>query len=68
MRETHQAVLYVHVTSARDVDQQLNAGVEILRVQAAKDQGILVTRHGTGRYSLALSHNVPYGLTQERHV
>ncbi|MEV7133227.1 hypothetical protein AB0N24_10120 [Arthrobacter sp. NPDC093128] len=31
-------------------------------------RGILVTRHGAGEFTVALSDSVPFGLTQENHT
>lgn len=49
------------------IQEDLSAAVEMARHEAMKDrrQGILVTRLGPGSFTVALSTNVPYGITQE---
>lgn len=59
----------VHIQNAADRDEHLNAAVEALQTKAAEHGrlGILVTRdsHNLGRYTIALSSNVPFGFTYE---
>lgn len=55
------------VTKAR-LDRDLTVAERVLRIRAAGDRtlGILVTRQRADSYTVALSPEVPYGLTQER--
>jgi hypothetical protein len=59
-----------HVTADKPqlIDQDLNAAVAIAQQQAIKGgrHGILVTRHGPASFTVAVSADVPYGITQER--
>ncbi|WP_175417249.1 hypothetical protein [Arthrobacter sp. 24S4-2] len=50
------------------IEQGLNAAEEAARNQAirAGKHGVLVTRHGPATFAVAVSAEVPYGLTQER--
>lgn len=53
--------------SVTEAEDKLNAAVHELQPLAKHNglRGILVTRTGTGRYTVELSTSVPYGLTQE---
>jgi hypothetical protein len=53
--------------TASEADQLLNAAVEELQKIAAIDRecGILVTRIAPGQFTVELSDDVPYGITQE---
>ncbi|GAB4098450.1 hypothetical protein [Sinomonas halotolerans] len=67
VRHDH-AALSVVVDSAAEVDSALGAAVGTLQKRAATSPccGILVTREGAGRYTVALDESVPFGLTQQR--
>lgn len=56
--------------SARDrMDSDLNAAVAVLRTQAMQNQdrrGVLVTRRSADSFSIALTDQVPFGMTRER--
>lgn len=58
-----------HVTGVKpqSIQEDLNSAVELARHHALHDgrQGILVTRLGPGSFTVALSAEVPYGVTQE---
>jgi hypothetical protein len=58
-----------HVTGDKpqSIQEDLNSAVELARHQAMQDgrHGILVTRLGPGSFTVALSAEVPYGVTQE---
>jgi len=58
----------VVVHHAREVDQTLNSRVHELqtRALAQRTAGILVTKHAPGRFTLELSHDVPFGYTYEK--
>jgi hypothetical protein len=49
------------------VDGDLNAAVDLALEQATKEgrHGILVTRHTPASFTVAVSADVPYGMTQE---
>ncbi|MGO4859563.1 hypothetical protein [Arthrobacter sp. 2MCAF14] len=49
---------------------ELAAAVEAVRQEALAECrcGILITRHGAGKYTVSLSEDVPFGLTWERHA
>lgn len=63
---------YFHVTGATSaaIEDSINAAVEIARDHSIVEgwQGILVTRHDPGLYTVALSADVPYGVIMERDV
>jgi hypothetical protein len=50
------------------VDGDLNAAVDLALEQATKEglHGILVTRHTPASFTVAVSADVPYGMTRER--
>lgn len=56
----------VHV--ARDVNEVLDAEVRRFQAKALEhgSAGILVTRQSPGRFTLELSHDVPFGYTYEK--
>ncbi|HEY8701447.1 MAG TPA: hypothetical protein VIM08_10905 [Arthrobacter sp.] len=57
----------IQVTSRHHLDGQIEAAVRRLQEVAlpAGTHGILVTRVGPGRYTAALSDQVPFGMTRE---
>jgi hypothetical protein len=57
----------IDVESRHLLDQVLDAAVRRLQEAAlpAGTHGILVTRVGPGRYTAALSDEVPFGVTRE---
>lgn len=57
----------IHVTSRHSLDEQLEAAVKDLQEAAmlTGTYGILVTRNNPGRYTAALSDQVPFGMTRE---
>ena len=61
-------VLEITANDPHTVENDLNTAVEIAREHAMKESrhGILVTRHSHTSYTVAVSRDVPYGLTQER--
>jgi hypothetical protein len=56
------------VNHAREMDHALDSGVRELQVHALAGggAGILVTKNGPGRFTLELSHDVPFGYTHEK--
>ncbi|MBT2566286.1 hypothetical protein J7I84_07200 [Arthrobacter sp. ISL-85] len=61
-------VLTVTVTDRDSRDVDLEAAVIAMREQALLGgrQGILVTRHAPGKFTVELSDDVPFGFTHER--
>lgn len=56
------------VNHAREIDHALDSGVRKLQALALARGagGILVTKHAPGRFTLELSHDVPFGYTHEK--
>jgi hypothetical protein len=57
----------VTVTDRASMQRQLDEAVSAAKAQAMGEgsKGILVTRHGYGSFTVALSDAVPFGLTRE---
>lgn len=59
-----------HVTADKPhlIDEAINAANELAQRKAIEEgrNGILVTRHGPASFTVAVSVDVPYGITQER--
>jgi hypothetical protein len=57
----------VRVDNAGQIEDRLNSAVQDLQVKATRlrTHGILVTRLNPGHYRVALSDQVPFGLTRE---
>ena len=57
----------IRVTSRHALDEHLEAAVKDLQDLAmlTGTHGILVTRHRPGKYTAALSEQVPFGMTRE---
>jgi hypothetical protein len=62
--------IIVNVDGAAHLHERLNAAVETARQKAIKHgkYGILVTQHGYGNFMVAISPEVPFGLTLERRL
>ena len=58
------------VTDRQSMDSQLDAAVSVARKQAmaGRQHGILVTRHGADKFTVALSDAVPFGVTREHQA
>lgn len=61
---------YFHVTieNGKDRDKEINEAVSRAR-QSSETlgwMGVMVTRHSPNVFTVALSENVPYGVTAER--
>ena len=69
---TIEAGRYFHITglSPAEIEDSINTAVEMAREHSMAEgwQGILVTRHGPDKYTVNLSADVPYGVTQERDL
>ncbi|WP_426998129.1 hypothetical protein [Pseudarthrobacter sp. N5] len=61
-------VLEVHAEYAALLGEELDAAVRAARAKAMEERrhGILVTRHHHTLFTVAVSADVPYGLTLER--
>ena len=72
MITTIEAGRYFHITghSTAEIEDSINAAVNLARAHSTTDgwQGILVTRHEPGVYTVNLSSTIPYGVTMERAV
>jgi hypothetical protein len=57
----------VQATTPENRDEKLEAAVKKLQQAATVHgrHGILVTRHEPGAYTVALSEDVPFGITRE---
>ncbi len=61
--------LRVTVTDKATMDAELNAAVDMSREKAMRDRhGVLITRHASDSFTVAVSADVPYGITQEKHA
>lgn len=60
--------IMISAITQSEADEKLNAAASELQHLAKHNpvRGILVTRLAPGRYTVELSTDVPYGLTQER--
>jgi hypothetical protein len=67
MRTTFELPIAVTATDRASMDRQLDAAETVARKWAMREgrQGILVTRHDHGSFTVALSDAVPFGLTRE---
>lgn len=68
MRSVSDLSTAVTVSDRASMDRQLDEAVALIRERAPRGgrQGILVTRHGYDSFTVALSDEVPFGLTRER--
>jgi hypothetical protein len=62
--------LTLTVADRKSMDSELDAAVTAAKTHALaeKRHGILVTRHGVDKFTVALSETVPFGLTQEHQA
>jgi hypothetical protein len=68
--KTTELIAEITATRASTLEHELNTAVDKAREKAMTDgrHGILVTRHGYSSFTVELSPEVPYGLTQEREA
>ncbi len=61
---------HVAVREKHQDDAELNAAIGLAQQGAQIEgwMGVLVTRHSPGIYTVALSEDVPYGVTAEREA
>lgn len=59
--------LSIQATTRSEADEKLDASIQQLRALAQENpvRGILVTKHGPGRFTVELNDQVPYGETWE---
>lgn len=59
--------LEVRVSDTAAMETELAAAIDAVQQAALAERrcGILITRHGTGQYTVSLSDDVPFGLTRE---
>ena len=62
--------LTLTVSDRQSMDSELDAAVAAAKAHALaeKRHGILVTRHGVDKFTVALSEAVPFGLTREHQA
>jgi hypothetical protein len=62
--------LTLTVADRASMDSELDAAVTAAKARALaeKRHGILVTRHGVDKFTVALSETVPFGLTREQQA
>jgi hypothetical protein len=62
--------LTLTVVDRASMDSELDAAVTAAKAHALaeKRHGILVTRHGADKFTVALSETVPFGLTREHQA
>jgi hypothetical protein len=62
--------LTLTVADRASMDSELDAAVTAAKAHALAEKryGILVTRHGVDRFTVALSETVPFGLTREHQA
>lgn len=62
--------LTLTVADRASMDSELDAAVTAAKAHALaeKRHGILVTRHGVDKFTVALSETVPFGLTKEQQA
>jgi hypothetical protein len=58
------------VADRQSMDAELDAAVTAAKAQALAGEryGILVTRHGVDKFTVALSEDVPFGMTREHQA
>ena len=63
-------VLTVTVQSKDEMEYTLTTAVDKVRKQSPADcrHGILITRHSAGVFTVALTPDVPFGLTREKYA
>jgi hypothetical protein len=62
--------LTLTIADRQSMDSELDAAVTAAKAHALaeKRHGILVTRHGVDKFTVALSDAVPFGLTREQQA
>lgn len=72
MITTIEADRYFHITglTTAEIEDDINSAVTLAHAHSRKDgwEGVLVTWHEPGVYSVNLSSEIPYGITLERDL
>lgn len=72
MITTIEADRYFHITglSTTEIEDSITSAVSLAHAHSERDgwEGVLVTRHEPGVYTVNLSSEIPYGVTMERDL
>ena len=72
MITTIEADRYFHITgvTTSEVEDDISSAVRLAHVHSKGEgwEGVLVTRHAPGVYTVNLSSEIPYGITMERDL
>jgi len=72
MITTIEADRYFHITglTTTEIEEGISTAVSLAHAHSKKDgwEGVLVTRHQPGVYTVNLSSEIPYGMTMERDL
>ncbi|MDR6986492.1 hypothetical protein J2Y66_000962 [Paenarthrobacter nitroguajacolicus] len=72
MITTIEADRYFHITglTTTEIEDEISTAVSLAQIHAKSDgwEGVLVTRHEPGVYTVNLSSEIPYGITMERNL
>ncbi|MGO4590202.1 hypothetical protein [Paenarthrobacter aromaticivorans] len=72
MITTIEADRYFHITglTTTEIDDGISIAVRLAHTHSRRDgwEGVLVTRHEPGLYTVNLSSEIPYGITMERDL
>lgn len=70
IESTAELTLEVSAEDRASMERELAAAETVAREKAMEEgsKGILVTRTGSTSFTVSLSDDVPFGLTQERHA
>lgn len=72
MITTIEADRYFHIAglTTSEIEDDINSAVSLAHAHSKRDgwEGVLVTRHEPGLYTVNLSSEIPYGITMERDL
>ncbi|MFS2088980.1 hypothetical protein [Paenarthrobacter nicotinovorans] len=72
MITTVEADRYFHITglTTTEIEDGISTAVSLAHAHSKRDgwEGVLVTRHEPGVYTVNLSSEIPYGITMERDL
>lgn len=72
MITTREADRYFHITglTSTEIEDGISTAVSLAHAHSKRDawEGVLVTRHEPGVYTVNLSSEIPYGITMERDL
>lgn len=68
--QTARLIAEITATGATTLEDEITNAVDEARAKAEREglHGVLVTRHGHTRFTIEISPEVPYGMTQERQA